>query len=169
MSIVFVTATHASVAEGLTGQMVDRDCRAPAVPRPPSGSKAAELEANPRAALVLHWEPPERQVRVEGRVERIGDDESLAYFASRPRGSRLGAWASPQSRTVASREELEQEYAAAEQRFSGVEDVPLPPFWGGYRLLPDAIEFWQVRQNRMHARVRYERSGGDWRRHRLAP
>jgi pyridoxamine 5'-phosphate oxidase len=131
--------------------------------------KATELEANPRAALVLHWEPPERQVRVEGSVERIDDNESLAYFASRPRGSRLGAWASPQSRRVESREELEQEYAATEQRFAGVEDMPLPPFWGGYRLIPDAFEFWQARQNRMHDRVRYERDGDGWSRHRLAP
>lgn len=130
--------------------------------------KASELEANPRAALVLYWEAQSRQVRVEGRVEHVGDGESLAYFRTRPRGSRFGAWASPQSRPVG-RDELERRYTEVEERFAGVEDVPLPPFWGGYRVVPDAFEFWQNRPNRLHDRIRYERAGEGWNRLRLAP
>ena len=99
--------------------------------------KAAELEANPRAAAALYWEPQDRQVRVEGTVEPVSDDESLAYFRTRPRDSRIGAWASPQSRRVASRAELEQRVAEIERRFAGEDDVPLPPFWGGYRIVAD--------------------------------
>lgn len=130
--------------------------------------KAAELAANPRAALVFHWQPLRRQVRVEGRVELIGDEESLAYFRTRPLGSRLAAWASPQSRPLADRAELERRYEEAAARF-GDGDPPLPPFWGGYRVVPDALEFWQGRESRLHDRVRYERRGDGWTRRRLAP
>lgn len=130
--------------------------------------KGGELEANPRAALVLYWQPQGRQVRVEGRVERLPDAESAAYFASRPRGSRLAAWASPQSRPVADRGELERRYAEAEARFPGA-DVPLPPSWGGYRVVPEAVEFWQHDDHRLHDRIRYARAGDGWTRERLGP
>lgn len=130
--------------------------------------KGGELEANPHAALLFHWQPLGRQVRVEGRVDRIPAEESEAYFGTRPLGSRLAAWASPQSRALASRDELERLYAGVETRFPG-DDVPLPPHWGGFRLEPDAYEFWQHADNRLHDRVRYERGDGVWRRERLAP
>jgi pyridoxamine 5'-phosphate oxidase len=131
--------------------------------------KASELVANPRAALVFHWGPPlRRQARVEGAAERLSDREAAAYFATRARESRLGAWASPQSRPLADRAELDGLLAAAEARFAD-EDVPLPPFWGGYRLVPEAVELWQNRADRLHDRARYERSEGGWARVRLAP
>jgi pyridoxamine 5'-phosphate oxidase len=130
--------------------------------------KGGELSANPRAALLFHWQPLGRQVRVEGRVERIPAEESEAYFGTRPLRSRLAAWASPQSRPLPSRDELERLYAAAETRYPG-EEVPLPPHWGGYRLAPDAYEFWQHGDDRLHDRVRYEHDDGLWKRERLAP
>jgi len=131
--------------------------------------KGRELATNPRAAAVLHWRPLHRQVRVEGAVERVDDEESQAYFRTRPRGSRIGAWASPQSEPLPSRAELERRVAEIEARFEGEEDLPLPPFWGGYRIVADAIEFWQGRSTRLHDRVRYELHDGGWRRERLAP
>ena len=130
--------------------------------------KGGELETNPRAALLFHWQPLGRQVRVEGRVARIAAEESEAYFVTRPLESRLAAWASPQSRTLTSRDELEGLYAAAKERYPGAE-VPLPPQWGGFRLEPDAYEFWQHGDDRLHDRVRYERADEGWRRVRLAP
>ncbi len=134
-----------------------------------SSRKAVELEAHPLAAAALYWEPQNRQVRVEGSVEHVGDAESFAYFRTRPRESQIGAWASPQSHPVASRAELERRVAELEHRFSGQEDVPLPPFWGGYRIVAKAIEFWQGQPNRLHDRVRYELSGPSWSRERLGP
>jgi pyridoxamine 5'-phosphate oxidase len=134
-----------------------------------SSRKAAELDANARAAAVLHWELQDRQVRIEGTVEHVSDDESLAYFSTRPRESQIGAWASPQSRPIASREELEQLAAEAERRFAGRDELPLPPHWGGYRIVATAIEFWQGRPNRLHDRVRYTLSDSVWRRERLGP
>jgi pyridoxamine 5'-phosphate oxidase len=130
--------------------------------------KGDELAANPRAALVLHWQPLHRQVRIEGPVERIDDVESEAYFATRAPGSQIAAWASPQSRPIAGRGELDERYAEIEERFSG-NDIPLPPFWGGYRVVPAAIEFWQGRENRFHDRIHYERVADGWTRTRLAP
>ena len=130
--------------------------------------KSEELEQNPRAALVFYWRPLGRQVRVEGSVERVSEPESAAYFATRPRGSQLAAWASQQSRPLGSREELERRYAELEREYEG-RDVPLPPHWGGYRLRPEAIEFWEHRENRLHDRTRYTRAREGWKVERLSP
>ena len=132
--------------------------------------KAAEIAANPCVALVFHWGPPlRRQARVEGSVERVSGAESDAYFATRARESRLGAWASPQSRPLVDRAELDRLLTEAERRFGAAADVPRPEFWGGYRVVPAAVEFWQNRPNRLHDRARFERSGSAWSRVRLAP
>jgi pyridoxamine 5'-phosphate oxidase len=130
--------------------------------------KGAELLANPRAALVFHWAVLQRQVRVEGPVERLTEAESAAYFQTRARGSQIGAWASRQSTPLASRAELERRVREHEERFAG-QDVRLPPFWGGFRLMPVVIEFWQGRVNRLHDRVRYTRAGSGWQVARLYP
>ena len=130
--------------------------------------KARELAENPHAAICVHWHAIEEQIRIEGPVERLGDAESDAYFATRPRGSRLGAWASRQSATLDARETLEAEYRAVEQRFSGG-DVPRPSFWGGFRLIPTRIEFWYGRTDRLHDRVLYVREAETWRVERLYP
>ncbi|MEX2501430.1 MAG: pyridoxamine 5'-phosphate oxidase [Trueperaceae bacterium] len=136
--------------------------------------KAIDMERTSRAAATFWWEVGERQVRIEGRVERVSDAEADAYFARRPRGSRLGAWASPQSRPVAGREELERRLEEVRRRFGEDDPVPRPDFWGGYRIVPDRIEFWQGREDRLHDRVVFERaeegaSGAAWRQVRLAP
>lgn len=130
--------------------------------------KGAELTANPRAAITMLWHPLQRQVRVEGAVTRVDEAESDDYFASRPRGSQIGAVASPQSRPIAGREVLEQRVREVEQVFAG-HDVLRPPVWGGFRLVPETYEFWQGRQSRLHDRIRFVRSGEAWRRERLAP
>lgn len=131
--------------------------------------KGAELEANPRAALVFYWAALERQVRVEGRVERTSAAESDAYFRSRPWGSRLGALASPQSRVIPSRDVLEQRVEELLCQYPD-HDIPCPSWWGGYRLIPVLIEFWQGQPNRLHDRLRYERrEDGGWDIRRLAP
>jgi pyridoxamine 5'-phosphate oxidase len=132
--------------------------------------KGQELLAHPLAALVLYWEPLDRQVRIEGRVEKTSPDESDLYFQQRPRGSRLGAWASPQSQQLQDREELERLYQEVEERFAGDGPVPRPPDWGGFRVVPAVIEFWQGRPNRLHDRLRFRREQGQpWTRERLAP
>ncbi|MFH1498840.1 MAG: pyridoxamine 5'-phosphate oxidase [Verrucomicrobiota bacterium] len=131
--------------------------------------KARELAANPHASLTFPWVPMERQVIVEGRVAKITREESDAYFHSRPQGSQLGAWASPQSSVVAGRAALEDALKACEQKYAG-QVVPLPPNWGGYRVIPDRVEFWQGRRNRLHDRLRYRRGeDGSWIIERLAP
>jgi len=131
--------------------------------------KARELDANPRAALVMLWIALQRQVRVTGAVTRLSAEESDAYFATRPRGSQLGAWASQQSRPLDDRAQLDERWAALEARYGG-EVVPRPPHWGGYRVEPDEIELWQGRANRMHDRFAYTRApGGDWMHVRLQP
>lgn len=131
--------------------------------------KGRELDANPHAALVLLWIPLERQVRVTGAVVRLDPEESDAYFATRPRGSQLGAWASEQSRPLADRGELEARWQALDERYGGAA-VPRPPHWGGYRVEPDEIEVWQGRANRLHDRFRYTRApDGGWTHVRLQP
>jgi len=130
--------------------------------------KARELEENPRAALVFYWRPLGKQVRVEGQVERVPEADSDAYFATRPRGSQLAALASQQSHRLDSREELEQRYAKLEQEYEG-RDVPRPPHWGGFRLRPDSIEFWEHRENRLHERTCYTRAREGWHAEQLAP
>jgi pyridoxamine 5'-phosphate oxidase len=132
------------------------------------GRKGEELEENPYCALVFYWAELERQVRVEGRVSRVPKRESDEYFGSRPRGSRLGAWASEQSRPVGGREVLEERLRVLEAEYEARE-VPRPPFWGGFRVEPEVIEFWQGRENRLHDRLVYRRSGGGWGRERLQP
>lgn len=133
--------------------------------------KARDLTANPRAALVFPWHAMERQVRVTGTVTRTSTEETAAYFASRPRESRLGAWASRQSSVVSGRNELDRAYLEAAKRWPDGTDIPLPEFWGGFRVAPTVVEFWQGRQGRLHDRVRYRRAsdGEPWIIERLAP
>jgi pyridoxamine 5'-phosphate oxidase len=130
--------------------------------------KGQELEENPQAALVFYWGELERQVRITGPVERTSAQESEAYYRTRPLGSRLGAWVSHQSLVIPSRAQLEQGLEEVQARFPD-EDVPLPPYWGGYRVRPEVIEFWQGRESRLHDRLRYVREGGRWRIERLSP
>lgn len=131
-------------------------------------AKGRDLDANPHAALVFHWHTIGLQIRVRGPASKVSDEEADAYFASRDRGSQLGAWASRQSAVLPSRETLEEAVAEAARRFENV-SVPRPPFWGGYRIAPTAIEFWQNRIDRLHDRWLYERNGGAWRVVRLYP
>ena len=128
--------------------------------------KGAELAANSRAALLFHWDPLGRQVRIEGPVERVSEGESDAYFRSRPRGAQISATVSPQSRVVESRASLE---ALAAELEAGGDDIPRPPTWGGFRVRPETYELWQHRANRLHDRLRYRRNGGGWTIERLAP
>ena len=130
--------------------------------------KGRELLGNPRAALVFHWAALQRQVRVEGSVEQLAPEESEAYFRTRNHGSRVGAWASAQSAELSSRAELDRRFQDYVEKFARAE-IPLPPFWGGFRLAPTRIEFWQGRLNRLHDRLRYTREGAGWTVARLYP
>jgi pyridoxamine 5'-phosphate oxidase len=133
------------------------------------GAKATQIAANPRVALTFLWTAIERQVNVTGRAEKTSREESAAYFASRPRASQLGAWSSRQSTVIADQAQLQRQYAEAEARFAGG-DVPLPPNWGGYCVVPETVEFWQGSRSRLHDRLRYTReAGGDWFIERLSP
>jgi pyridoxamine 5'-phosphate oxidase len=133
--------------------------------------KGREIHANPAVSLLFPWHDLQRQVRVEGVASRVAVEESEAYFAGRPRQSQLGAWASPQSEVVGSRSALDERYGAVLARFADADDVPLPPFWGGLRVAPSAVEFWQGRKGRMHDRLRYRRDtpAAAWVVERLAP
>lgn len=130
--------------------------------------KGRELEANPHAALVLHWVELERQVRIVGRVSRTTREESETYYQSRPEASRLGAWASHQSQVISGRTELDRQYDVIQERYIGGE-VPLPPYWGGYRVVPETIEFWQGRRNRLHDRILFTWTTRAWKVERLSP
>ncbi|MGH7594767.1 MAG: pyridoxamine 5'-phosphate oxidase [bacterium] len=130
--------------------------------------KGRELRANPHAALCFYWPPLYQQVRVEGRVEQVSDTEADAYFATRPRGSQIGAWASTQSASLTSREQLQADFKAVEEKFAGRE-VSRPPFWSGFRLIPERIEFWESRENRLHDRTVYSHPNGEWRIEKLYP
>ncbi|MBT9392297.1 pyridoxamine 5'-phosphate oxidase [Hymenobacter sp. NST-14] len=131
--------------------------------------KGRELATSPLAALTFFWPGLERQVRIEGRVEKVPEPDSTAYFQSRPRSSQIGAWASPQSQPIASREFLEAREQEVAARFEGQQPLPRPEFWGGYLLRPHRVEFWQGRPSRLHDRILYEHTAGTWNRHRLAP
>lgn len=131
--------------------------------------KAEELFANPRAALCFHWKSLQRQVRIEGAVSVVSDDEADAYFGSRPRDSQIGAWASDQSRPVADRSELERRFASFSRQYAECAVVPRPAYWSGFRIAPERVEFWQERPFRLHDRVLFAREGEAWRKQRLFP
>ncbi|MBW1597010.1 pyridoxamine 5'-phosphate oxidase [Streptomyces sp. JJ38] len=131
--------------------------------------KGREIAGNPRVSLLFPWHGVARQVIVEGRAERMGRAETAAYFRTRPHGSQLGAWASEQSSTLATREELDALYAELAARYPEGEDVPVPPQWGGFRVVPETVEFWQGRENRLHDRLRYRRTAEGWAVDRLCP
>ena len=133
-------------------------------------AKGADLAVLPRAALVFHWTRPiHRQVRIEGGVELLDGAASEAYFSQRPSGARISAWASPQSRPVADRAELDRRWLEVRAQYPDDDEIPLPPFWGGYRVAAETIEFWQGRRDRFHDRIRFRRTEAGWDRQRLAP
>jgi pyridoxamine 5'-phosphate oxidase len=167
-TVVLATATADGVPSARAVLLKGVDARGFVVFTNHESRKGRELDANPHAALVFLWPTLGRQVRVEGAVERTGRDEVEDYFATRPQGSQLGAWASPQSTVIPNREALDALVSAAEERFADAE-IQAPPFWGGYRIRPEAVEFWQHQDDRLHDRLRYRRDGDGWTVERLAP
>lgn len=165
-AVALVTASADGVPAGRMVLLKGADARGFTFFTNYTSPKAKDLEANPWAALLFYW-PPSRQVRVSGEAHRVGRAESERYWRSRPRGSRLSAWASRQSEVVTGREALEARVAELSARFG--DDVPSPPFWGGYRLVARTVEFWQHRDDRLHDRLRYRRVGDGWVIERLAP
>src|SRR5699024_501619 len=134
-----------------------------------TSSKSHDLDSTRYASATFPWYGLHRQVHVRGEVEQVTESETTAYWASRPRGSQLGAWASPQSRIVDGRAELDNALRSVQRRFASVDDVPAPPHWGGWRIRPDVVEFWQGREDRMHDRLRFVRNDDNWRLERVAP
>ncbi len=130
--------------------------------------KGKDLEENPKAALTFFWDEVRMQIRIEGRIEKISRETSKEYFSSRPRESQIGAWVSAQSSVIPNREMLENKYVELKEKF-GNEEIPLPDFWGGYRLIPNYFEFWQGRENRLHDRICYKKENNDWKIFRIAP
>lgn len=165
--VLSTVSTHGRVSSR-TVLMKGVDRRGPCFFTNHASRKGLDLAANPACALLFPWHAVERQVRLEGIAAPLPTDEVEAYFRLRPRAAQIGAWASQQSRPVASRDELEQAYAAYEEQFAERE-VPVPPTWGGYRVLPDVVEFWQGRAGRLHDRLLYTRTDDGWQRQRLAP
>jgi pyridoxamine 5'-phosphate oxidase len=167
-AMTLATATSDGAVSARTVLMRGLDVRGFAFFTNLESAKAVTIDTNPRAALVFHWREQERQVRVTGGVTRVSTDEAVAYWNTRPRGHRVSAWASPQS-SVVTEAQLVSRVADVESEFSA-SDPPLPPFWGGYHVAPDEVEFWQGRTDRLHDRVRYRPDGaGGWVRERLAP
>jgi len=167
-AVVLGTATPDGVPSARTVLLKGFDDRGLVVFTNLTSRKASEALANPQASLVLPWVPLERQVVVAGAVEQVAREETAAYFASRPRGSQIGAWVSRQSSVIASRAELEQRQRVLDERFAGGE-VPVPDFWGGLRVVPRTVEFWQGRPSRLHDRLRYRAGDGGWVVERLSP
>jgi len=130
--------------------------------------KGKDLKENPKAALTFFWDEPRRQIRIEGRIETISRETSREYFSSRPRESQISAWVSAQSSVIPNREFLENKYVELKDKF-GNEEIPLPEFWGGYRVVPDYFEFWQGRENRLHDRICYKKENNEWKIFRIAP
>ncbi len=134
-----------------------------------NSKKGKELEVNPFAAMVFCWLDLERQIRIEGKIEKLSQEESDQYFQSRPKGSQIGAWASPQSEVISDRNLLEKNVEELKSKYQDAEALPRPSHWGGYRLVPDVVEFWQGRSSRLHDRISYHLDGGEWKLERLAP
>ena len=167
-AVVLATASPDGGPSARTVLLKDYDERGLVVFTNLTSRKAREALANPRATLLFPWVELERQVVVEGAVEQVTRQETAAYFASRPRASQIGAWVSRQSAVIAGRDVLEQRQAELEHRFAG-QDVPVPEFWGGLRVVPTAVEFWQGRPGRLHDRLRFRQAGGGWVVERLSP